>query len=126
MARFNITDLKEQIAVDQAYSETEREFLLDAINEVTRPTLPRVTALLDPGYELKRIKHIWAFLSSDRTGEGVCAAPFGGLGAVPLIAADDARMESLRPLAQQIALIFKKQVRLVKFTGREDVETIAP
>jgi hypothetical protein len=87
---------------------------------------PKVTAYLDPGNYLERIEHVWAFLSVDDGGEGVCAAPMGGLGMVPLIAADEARLESLKPIAAHIAKMFGKPVRLVKFTTREEVEVFEP
>jgi hypothetical protein len=35
-------------------------------------------------------------------------------------------MRSIKPLAQQIAKIFSRQVILAKFSKREDVETITP
>jgi hypothetical protein len=50
----------------------------------------------------------------------------GGLGMVPLIAADPARVESLKPIAAHIAKVSGKPVRLVKFTSREDVEVFSP
>jgi hypothetical protein len=35
--RINLTELKKRIAIDKAYTPAEREFLLDAINDVTQP-----------------------------------------------------------------------------------------
>ena len=35
--RINITDLKERIAISPAYTPTERDFLLDCINECSSP-----------------------------------------------------------------------------------------
>ena len=29
--------------------------------------------MLDPGYSLERIDHLWAWVSFDESGEGVCA-----------------------------------------------------
>jgi hypothetical protein len=81
---------------------------------------------LDPGYDLERIDHIWAFVSFDAGGEGVCAAPMGGLGMVPLIAADERRIEALKPMAAHIAKVSGKPVRLVKFTTREEIEVYQP
>ena len=124
--RINIVELKERIALLHL-SDTERDFILDCINEATEPepAPTGVTALLDPGYELARIEH-WAYLSTDGNGEGIAAAPLGPLPLVPLIAADEARMRSICPLAEQIARVFQRPVRLVKFTHREDVELITP
>jgi hypothetical protein len=87
---------------------------------------PKTVAYLDPGYTLERIEHIWAFISSDRTGEGICGAPYGGLSVVPMIAADEARVESLKPMAQHIAKMYGIQIKLVKFTTREEIEVIKP
>jgi hypothetical protein len=80
----------------------------------------------DPGNYLGRIEHLWAFLSSDEGGEGVCAGPLGGVGVVPYIAADEARLASLGPLAREVARRFGKVVLLAKFGSREDVERIEP
>lgn len=126
--RINIVELKERIGLLHL-SDAERDFILDCINEATEPEpapTGSVTALLDPGYELARIEHVWAYLSTDNNGEGIAAAPLGPLPLVPLIAADEARMRSIRPLAEQIARVFQRPVRLVKFTQREDVEFITP
>ena len=84
------------------------------------------TEVHDPGNYLRRINHIWAFLSLDEGGEGVVAGPLGPLGVVPYIAADEARLVSLRPLAREIARRFEKVVLLAKFGSREDVERIEP
>lgn len=87
-----------------------------------------MTVFIDPPNTSLRIAQIWAFVSIDDEGnEGVCAAQLMGAGScVPLIAADEARLESLRPIAAQIAKLTNKTIKLVKFYRREDVETIAP
>jgi len=36
-SRINITDLKERIAISNAFTPIERDFLLDCINDVTDP-----------------------------------------------------------------------------------------
>jgi hypothetical protein len=45
---------------------------------------------------------------------------------MPLMGADMKRVESLKPIAQQIADKTRKSVQLVKFTCRTDLETINP
>jgi hypothetical protein len=45
---------------------------------------------------------------------------------VPLIAADEKRLASLRPLAQNMAKRFGMKVRLVKFHVREVIEEYGP
>jgi hypothetical protein len=41
---------------------------------------------------------------------------------VPLIAADEKRLASLRPLAQNMAIRFGMKIRLVRFHTREVIE----
>lgn len=79
-----------------------------------------------PNY-LGRIDSIYAFLSVDDGGEGVCAGPLGPGGSViPLIAADKARFDSLRPMGQYIAKITGKVVRVIRFKVREEIEIMLP
>jgi hypothetical protein len=78
-----------------------------------------------PNY-LARIEFVWAFLSVDEHGEGVCAATFPNGMFAPLIAADEERLAQLTPMAERIARESGKTVRLVKFTGREELRTILP
>lgn len=74
-----------------------------------------------------RIDQLWAFISSDETGEGLCAAPLLGPGSmVPLIAADEARLKSIAPWAQKIATMSGKTVKLVKLTAREEIAEFKP
>ena len=68
-----------------------------------------MTLLLEPQNTQLRIDEVYVFVSSDETGEGVCAMVRDGL-AVPLIAADEARMKSLLPIARLIAKESGKQV----------------
>jgi len=75
---------------------------------------------------LPRIDVIWAFVSVDPEdgNEGVLSAALLGPGSqVPLIAADEARLNSLWPIARAIAKITGLRCRLVKFHTREVVET---
>jgi hypothetical protein len=115
----NLIDLKERIAINESFTPEERMFLLSAINAA-----PPVTKVEARNY-LGRIDALWAFLSVDEGGEGVCAAPIGQM-TLPMIAADKQRLDLLYPLARAIAGAFNKPVRLAKFTGREDVEIIQP
>lgn len=71
-----------------------------------------------------RIETLWAFISvGDDGSEGVLAASREGL-VTPLIGADEKRVRSMRPVAEQIAGMTDKEVWLVKFTGRVDQELI--
>lgn len=119
----NLIHLKERIAISADYTPQERDFLLEAVNAAADAHRPMVAH--DPGNYLGRIDAIYAALSLDDDGEGVCAAPMGGM-TVPLIAADKQRLVSIRPIAAKIAKLFKKPVRIVKFTKREEIEIFQP
>jgi hypothetical protein len=83
--------------------------------------------LHNPPNHLLRIDAIWAFVSVDEDGnEGLCAMTLPGLGLTPLIAADEARLESLRRSAQSLATKSGKAVRLIRLHSREDLEVIKP
>jgi hypothetical protein len=121
----NRIDLKERIAISDAFTPEERTFLLDAIN-----AMPETTALHhNPSNNMGRIEQLWAYLSVDDGGEGLCAAPMPGapmLTTMPLIAADRRRLELIKPIAHMIARKFGMPVRLARFRDREDVEIIRP
>lgn len=81
----------------------------------------------NPPNEQLRIDEVWLFVSTDETGEGVCAGPLMGPGSlVPLIAADEARLNSLIPVAQQIAKQSGKSIKLIKMSQRTELMTIGP
>jgi hypothetical protein len=83
--------------------------------------------VLAPPNEQLRIDEVWLFISVDETGEGVCGAPLAGPGSlVPLIAADEARLKSLIPIARQVARASGKQVKLIKLSQRTELLTISP
>jgi len=83
--------------------------------------------LHSPANELLRIDEIYLFVSVDETGEGVCAGPlFGPSTLVPLIAADQARLTSLIPIARQIARASNKTIKLIRFTARAELMRIGP
>jgi hypothetical protein len=128
MSIISIADLKERLAHCDDFSLEERKLLLRAIDLAitSRPAEPVeiVDVRVAPNY-LGRIDALWAALSLDEGGEGICAAPMGGM-TLPLIAADKRRLDQIIPLARRIADLFGKPVRLAKFTRREDVEIYQP
>jgi len=74
-----------------------------------------------------RIKEVWAFVTiGDDDEEGVCGfcGPDGRW--MPMVCADQKRIDSIRPFAEEIAKVTNKKVTLVKFHQREDVEDIHP
>jgi hypothetical protein len=129
MSVINIIDLKERIALCDDFSLEERKLLMRALNlalthkDDYKPA-PGLELHNAPNY-MGRIDAIWAALSLDEGGEGVCAAPIGGM-TLPLIAADKRRLDQIIPIARRIAELFGKPVRLAKFTRREDVEIYQP
>lgn len=74
-----------------------------------------------PGYRLSTLTAFVAVDAEDDS-EGIVSAAVVG----PMIGADDARIMQLRPLAQEVADIFGTEIKLVRFTVREDVDTITP
>jgi hypothetical protein len=89
---------------------------------------PRVVLIDNAPGTIRRIDEIWAFIAVDDDGnEGICAAPLQrGMLSVPLIAADAARLTSVMPIAQQMADMFGRDVRLVKFSTRDVIKTLTP
>jgi hypothetical protein len=76
---------------------------------------------------MPRITEIFAFIAED-TGpedEGVTAMSIGPL-MLPMVGADEARVRSLMPKAQEIARITGKTIRLMRFSGRQVLKTINP
>lgn len=112
--------LKAKIVSSMDFNDGERAFVLAALDDRRRETATVVHA---PPNHLARIDALWAFLSVDEHGEGLCAAPIGGM-TLPLIAADEARLDSLRSIARVFTPVLGKQVRLVRFHGREELELI--
>lgn len=89
------------------------------------------TVLHVPLNKLFYIGKLFAFISTDEQGnEGVCAFfdRYSGT-MLPMIGADMDRVESLRPLAQQLAQEYaktKRKISLVVFETRREVEEIKP
>lgn len=81
--------------------------------------------LHQPKNTMPRIEHIWAFLSVDKEdgNEGVCAVNTN-IGMMPLIVADEVRLEQVRPIAKDLANRTGMVIRLAKFSVREDLETV--
>lgn len=53
------------------------------------------------------------------------ATPFGDK-IVPMVGADAARVESLKPMAQAMATQLKKNIKIVVFSNREEIGVIKP
>ena len=76
---------------------------------------------------MKRIDEMFVFVAEDDDSEGITAFvhPQTGM-AFPLVAADAERVDSMRPIAQNIASMSGKSIKLIKFSVREELETLEP
>jgi len=72
------------------------------------------------------ISEMYAFVAEDGEGEGVVAflAPDGTW--MPMVAADAARVDSLRPIAQAMGKSQNITIKLVRFDNRTEMETYEP
>jgi hypothetical protein len=73
-----------------------------------------------------RIERLFAFVAEDESGEGLTGFWDPASGWMPMVAADEARVESLRQMAERIATESGKPIRLLRFDVRTEVETITP
>ena len=75
-----------------------------------------------------KIKEIWAFVHTDEKNEEGIVAWFDEDKKqwMPMVAADGARIESLKPIAVHIAQTLKKEIRMVHFSTRCDVQIFRP
>jgi hypothetical protein len=70
-----------------------------------------------------KVDKIFVFLTQDANGnEGIAGFPHKERGYVPLITADKDRADRLKEAAQEIALGSGKEVRLVQYKVRRDLE----
>lgn len=117
-----MNDLRKRIAACADFSAEERALLLDCL-----PVKEDAILHAPPNY-LGRIESLYAVLSLDDGGEGVCAAPLGNSGiTAPLIGADKVRFDTyLRPMAKELVKTFQRPIRVAKFTKREDLEILRP
>lgn len=74
---------------------------------------------------MPRIEQLYAFVAEDSgpDDEGVIGAMTKD-GWIPLVGADMARVNSLRPIAEGVARQLGKPVKLLQFTNRQDLELI--
>lgn len=74
---------------------------------------------------MPRIESMYAFVAEDSgpDDEGVIGMNTAH-GWMPLVGADMARVESLKPIARDIARQIRKPVKLLYFETRKDVEVI--
>jgi hypothetical protein len=73
-----------------------------------------------------KVTELFAFIAIDKDGDEAVPAFSSGMYLLPLMGADTARIDSIRPMAQQIADMTGRHMRLVKFSHMELVEEIFP
>lgn len=74
-----------------------------------------------------RIDQMYAFVVVDADGtEGVVGFRTGEDSWMPMVGADLERVEQLRPIAQNLATMMRKEIKVVLFDNRTDTETIRP
>jgi hypothetical protein len=83
-----------------------------------------VTTIIHNPANTHRIDAIWAAVSFDDRGEGICAILLDGAW-TPLIAGDEARLEWLVAQARSLAKATGKRIKIIKLTGRIDIMEIA-
>lgn len=76
-----------------------------------------------PPNTISHIETIWAVVSVDATGEGICGAMIGGQW-LSLTTASEHLVPSIMDLARDVSKITGKRLRLIKMTAREDIEEI--
>lgn len=75
-----------------------------------------------------RIKECFLFVCIDEDGDEGVVSFFDPVRGVhwPMVATDQARVDSLRPVAEQSAKALGKSIRIVRLHLRHDVEVILP
>lgn len=73
-----------------------------------------------------RIEHVWAFIATDPANgdEGIPAMMIGRT-MCPLIGADEARLASLREMAQELVRMTGIKIRLVRFDSLVELGDVA-
>ena len=71
---------------------------------------------------MPRIEEMYAFVAEDSgpDDEGVVAMSVGNV-MLPLVGADMARVESLKPIARNISVETGQRIKLLHFTHREEL-----
>lgn len=71
-----------------------------------------------------KIDEIFAFITTDDQGnEGICGF-LSNLGWIPMVGADQAAIDKLKPMAKKITQETGKQIEICRFSKRESVETL--
>lgn len=82
-----------------------------------------MTVIHSPPNTNPRITTLWAIVSVDATGEGICAANLNGQW-MTLCTSEERLVPMLVASARRISKESGKKLKLIKLTGREDVQDI--
>ena len=75
---------------------------------------------------MPKIEEMYVFIAEDGPNdEGVSAFQIGDTW-LPMVGADMKRVDSMKPVAQLIADRTGQTIKLIRFTQREEIETIEP
>lgn len=87
-----------------------------------------LAAWIEKWGKMPRITELFCFAVYDGgpDDEGVPAFTHPFLGTMPLMGADNARIEALMPMAQQLADTAGKELRIYKFSHKEQIGVITP
>jgi hypothetical protein len=83
-----------------------------------------MTTIIHNPANTHRIDAIWAAVSVDDGGEGICAVQMNGVW-TPLLAADEKRLEWVVAQARDLARATGKRIKIIKLTARIDIMEIA-
>ena len=78
-----------------------------------------------PPNEIKHIETVWAVVSLDEHGEGICGAMVNGRW-MSLTTASERLVPALLHIARDVAKMTGKKLKLIKMTMREDIQDIIP
>lgn len=71
------------------------------------------------------IDEVYCFIGEDDEGEGITGFHTKS-GWMPMVGADKERVDSLRPMAEELARATGKRIVLTRFTTRTELEVIDP
>jgi len=75
---------------------------------------------------MPKIMEMYAFVAEDKDPEDEGIIGFmAGTGWMPLVGADMARVDSLKPIARDISRNTGKTVKLIRFTNREELGIVS-
>lgn len=85
--------------------------------------MTKTTVIGHPNH-IDRIDEVYVFVAKDATGnEGIPACEINGI-ILPLVCADKERIDSLRRIAKEMGDEIGIEVKLVRYSTREELETI--